>query len=239
MRRVTLIGGGALCLAAALLLAWLGRSARQEPERPALAVVPSPSSQSSAEPGGSLAMRNLGFRLLGLSDPEQVKAGMQTLTSAAEQGDVEAELSLGRIYLAGMPTVPRDVTRAREHFLRAESSHHPSAAYFLGVMSQNGQGVRADPREAARWFEIAAERGSPDATFLLANAYRAGAGVPKDDKKALELYEKAGELEHAPALQTLAMAYLHGELGLERDEAEYRRYMMEAEHALQHRPVPP
>jgi TPR repeat protein len=184
-------------------------------------------------------MRNLGFRLLGLSDPEQVKAGMHTLTSAAEQGEVEAEVALGRIYLAGIPTVPRDVTRARDHFLRAESSRHASAAYFLGVMSQNGQGVKADPREAARWFETAAERGSPDATFLLANAYRAGAGVPKDDKKALALYEKAGELEHAPALQTLAMAYLHGELGLEPDQAEYRRYMMETEHALQHRPVPP
>jgi TPR repeat protein len=106
-------------------------------------------------------------------------------------------------------------------------------------MSQNGQGVRADPAEAARWFDIAAQGGSPDAMFQLANAYRAGAGVPKDEAKAVELYEKAGEMEHAAALQALAMAYMYGELGLKPDPDEQRRYRMAAEHAIKHRPIPP
>lgn len=183
--------------------------------------------------------RTLGFRLLTLADRDEVLAGMNALSKAAEQGDVEAQISLGRIYLQGVPAVPKDAARAREWFLRAAPSRHPSAAYFLGVISQSGQGVRADPAEAARWFDIAAQGGSPDAMFQLANAYRAGVGVPKDDAKAVELYEKAGEMEHPAALQALAMAYMYGELGLKPDQDEQRRYMMAAEHAVKHRPVPP
>jgi uncharacterized protein len=186
-----------------------------------------------------MAARALGFRLLTLANREEVLAGVASLTKSAEQGDVEAQISLGRIYLQGIPAVPKDATRARDWFLRAAPSNHPSAAYFLGVISQSGQGVKADPAEAARWFTIAAQRGSPDAMFLLANAYRTGAGVPKDDAKALDLYKKAGEMEHPAALQALAMAYLYGELGLKPDEAEERRYRMEAEHAIKHRSEPP
>lgn len=55
--------------------------------------------------------------------------------------------------------------------------------------------------------------------------------------RAVELYEKAGGLEYAPALQTLAMAYQNGELGLERNEVEARRYFFEDEHAINH-PLP-
>ena len=183
--------------------------------------------------------RAFGLRLLSLPDAREVRAGMDMLASAAEQGDVEAALALGRFYQRGLPAVPRDFAAAREWFLRAERSNHPSAAYFLGVMSQSGQGIQADPKEAARWFTIAAQRGSPHAMFLLANTYRAGAGVARDEKKALELYEKAAEMEHPAALQALAMVYMYGELGVSPDEGESRRYMMEAEHAEKHPPAPP
>ncbi|XXX72454.1 tetratricopeptide repeat protein [Sorangium sp. So ce134] len=186
-----------------------------------------------------MGARALGLRLLTLSDPAEVLAGMTSLSEAAERGDVEAQIALGRIYLKGLPAIPKDAARARGWLLKAAPSRHPSAAYFLGVMSQNGEGVRADPAEAARWFEVAAQGGSPDAMFLLANAYRAGAGVPRDDRRAVELYESAGELEHPAALQALAMAHLYGELGLEPSEAEHRRYMMEAEHAIKHLQAPP
>ncbi|WP_437534121.1 tetratricopeptide repeat protein [Sorangium sp. So ce726] len=239
--RLAVLIGGALVLggAAALSLGGLGESDRPEAGRPTAAAVPSSPSRSEAPPASGMEARALGFRLLTLADPGEVLAGMDSLARAAEKGDVEAQVSLGRIYLKGLPSVPRDTARARAWLLRAAPSQHPSAAYFLGVMSQNGDGVKVDPAEAARWFEIAARGGSPDAMFLLANAYRAGAGVPRNDRKAVELYESAGEHEHPAALQALAMAYRYGELGLEPDEAESRRYTMEAEHAIQHRQAPP
>ncbi|HTN91875.1 MAG TPA: tetratricopeptide repeat protein [Sorangium sp.] len=239
--RLTALAAGAVVLGvvAALVLGGPREGDRPEAGSPALAAAPPPASAPGAPLPGGMDARALGFRLLALADPGEVLAGMDALARAAEQGDVEAQIALGRIYLKGLPAVPRDAARARAWLLRAAPSRHPSAAYFLGVMSQNGEGARADPAEAARWFEVAAKGGSPDAMFLLANAYRAGAGVPRDDGKAVELYERAGELEHPAALQALAMAYLYGELGLTPDEAESRRYTMEAEHAIQHRQVPP
>ncbi|WP_437745034.1 tetratricopeptide repeat protein [Sorangium sp. So ce1504] len=239
--RLAVLVGGVLVLggAAALSLGGLREGDRPEADRPMAAAAPSPPSRPGAPPPSGMEARALGFRLLTLADPGEVLAGMDSLARAAEQGDVEAQVSLGRIYLKGLPSVPRDAARARAWLLRAAPSQHPSAAYFLGVMSQNGDGVKADPAEAARWFEIAARGGSPDAMFLLANAYRAGAGVPRNDRRAVELYESAGEREHPAALQALAMAYRYGELGLEPDEAESRRYTMEAEHAIQHRQAPP
>ncbi|WP_437550926.1 tetratricopeptide repeat protein [Sorangium sp. So ce367] len=239
--RLAVLAGGALVLggAAALSLGGLREGDRPEADRPTAAAAPSPPSRAGAPPPGGMEARALGFRLLTLADPGEVLAGMDALARAAEQGDVEAQVSLGRIYLKGLPSVPKDAARARAWLLRAAPSQHPSAAYFLGVMSQNGDGVTADPAEAVRWFEIAARGGSPDAMFLLANAYRAGAGVPRNDRRAVELYESAGEREHPAALQALAMAYRYGELGLEPDEAESRRYTMEAEHAIQHQQAPP
>jgi TPR repeat protein len=162
-----------------------------------------------------------------------------SLTKAAEQGNVEAEVALGRIYFKGHPAIPKDTARARGWFVRAADARHPSAAYFLGVMSQSGDGAAADPAEAARWFEIAANAGSSQAMFLLGNAYRAGAGVAQNNKKAIELYERAGEMEHPAALQALSMAYQYGELGLDPDDDKARMYSMEAEHAIRHPPVPP
>jgi TPR repeat protein len=162
-----------------------------------------------------------------------------SLQTAAERGDVEAQVALGKLYLNGQPSLAKDLARARQWFLRAAEARHPGAAYYLGVIAQNGDGAGPDARTALRWWTVAASQGSAHAMFMLANAYRAGAGAPRDDDKALAFYRRAGELDHPAALQTLAMAYLYGELGLAPDEAESRRYAMEAEHAIRNPPVTP
>lgn len=162
------------------------------------------------------------------------EAELAALTAAAESGDVDAQVSLGRRYLSGSARLPADVGQARAWFLRAEAARPGSAAYDLGRMSQSGKGGPADPVEAVRWFELAASAGSADAMFLLAGAARSGTGLPRDDARAVALYQRAAAMEHPEALQALALAYLHGELGLTIDEAESRRYMAAAGHALQH-----
>ena len=243
MRLDTMLRSASLvAVAPVVLVLWLGLGGEEKSDHPDLAAPPS-SLSSPALPGSpplrAMDARELGLRLLDLSDASEVQAGLASLTKSAEQGDTEAQVALGRIHLRGIVGVPRDAGRAHAWFERAAAAHHPSAAYYLGVMSRSGEGAPADLAAAARWFETAAQEGSPHAMFLLANAYRAGAGVPRSDAKALDLYAKAGELEHPAALQALAMAYQHGELGLEPDDAESRRYAMEAEHAIKHAPTPP
>ncbi|MDF3074106.1 MAG: hypothetical protein K0S54_1773 [Alphaproteobacteria bacterium] len=41
----------------------------------------------------------------------------------------------------------------------------------LGVMYQNGEGVRQNPAEATKWFRIAAEQGDPRAQLNIGITY--------------------------------------------------------------------
>jgi TPR repeat protein len=243
MRLDILFRGAVTAVGAPILVfLWLGTGAHETGGPRARSLAPSSTSSvvpvERPLPRGQDA-RDLGLRLLTASDPDEVRAGLSLLTQSGDQGDPEAQTSLGRIYLQGIVTIKKDARRARAWFELASSRHQASADYFLGVMSLDGQGVTADAVAAARWFEAAAREGSPHAMFLLANASRAGVGVPRSDAAALALYATAGELEHPAALQALAVAYQRGELGLVPDEAESRRYAMEAEHAIKHAFPPP
>ena len=55
-----------------------------------------------------------------------------------------------------------------------------SAQHFLGKMYLNGEGVRQDPVEAAKWFRLAANQGHTGAQFYLGGMYANGNGVPQD-----------------------------------------------------------
>ena len=192
---------------------------------------------AAASPLATLARtapQQLAAHLRAEGDPAELVAGVEALTRAAEAGHTAAQVALGQLYLHGLPALPRDPQRARAWLLRAESTRHPEAALYLGILEQAGHAGAPDLASAARWFAVAAGRGSAEAMFRLANAHRAGAGVPRDDARAVALYEQAAGREHAGALQALAMAHLHGELGLTPDEGEHRRYMRAAEHAISH-----
>jgi TPR repeat protein len=182
--------------------------------------------------------RARGERLLTMQDAEQARASAARLAEASRHGDYDAAVALGRLYSNGTPLFPRDAARALPYFRQAAAAHHAAALYFLGVMTQRGEGVPADAAQAAQLFAAAAAAGSAQAMFLLGNAYRSGNGVPHDERRALELYQRAGEHGNAAALQTLAMAYRYGELGLEADESAAGHYQAEAEHSL-HEPAAP
>ena len=70
------------------------------------------------------------------------------------------------------------------------------AARSLGLIFQNGcdgKVVSPDPREAAKWFQKAAELGDRDAPMNLAQMYESGDGVPQDIPEARKWYELALE----------------------------------------------
>jgi TPR repeat protein len=57
---------------------------------------------------------------------------------------------------------------------------HADAQNNVGLLYENGQGVPADPAEAARWYRRAAEQGHADAQLYLGALYESGRGVPQD-----------------------------------------------------------
>ncbi len=161
-------------------------------------------------------------------------AAASSLVVRAEAGDVAAQTALGVLYAKGMGDTDRDPARARLWFGRAAKGGDGTAAYWLGVMTKNGEGALPNAEEAARWLALSAELGSAQGMFLLANAYRNGSGVPQDVKKAVALYEQAAALEHPAALQELAFAHRAGAIGLAKDPLEAHRYETLAAHALTH-----
>jgi len=73
------------------------------------------------------------------------------------------------------------------------------AQYMVATMYEKGEGVEKDPKEAAMWYEKAADQGHPYSMYRLADMYEKGEGIAKDDAKAAEWFKKAAESGAAQA----------------------------------------
>lgn len=103
--------------------------------------------------------------------------------------------------------------------LAAANAGNPHAQFELGRMAEHGTGrLSANPREAVRWYRLAAEKGHADAQFALAQAYATGRGVMQDHKKAAYWFNRAAKKNHAPALIELAQLHEEG-AGVRRNQA--------------------
>ena len=99
-----------------------------------------------------------------------------------------AFVALGQYYLDGIPktAVKRDPERAREMFNYAASYFHdPDAQYYLARLYLDGQGAPHDPRMAARWFMLAAQKGQCRAQAMLGAMLFAGDHVPRQAARGL------------------------------------------------------
>ncbi len=95
----------------------------------------------------------------------------------------------------------------------AAAGGNPEAAFLVGVKYTEGSGIEADLAEAARWYQIAADRGLPPAQYRLASLYEKGRGVEKDLEKARAWYEKAASAGNSKAMHNLAVLYAEGQNG--------------------------
>jgi TPR repeat protein len=98
-----------------------------------------------------------------------------------------AFVRLGQYYLDGIPgTVNADPGRAREMFQFAASYFaSPEAQYQLGKLYLDGTGVPKNPLQAARWLQLAANKGEYRAQALLGSLLFKGEGVPRQAARGL------------------------------------------------------
>lgn len=99
----------------------------------------------------------------------------QLLLRAAERGNSEASLALGRLYLDGK-LAAADPAKALKYFEGA-ADYEPSAHYYLGRIHRRGYLGRPDPVLAARHFLTAARAGYPRADQALAQLFSDNRGV--------------------------------------------------------------
>ena len=76
----------------------------------------------------------------------------------AEQGDVDAQVALADLYLAGQGVRP-DTARALRWYRRAAEAGNAVAQLNLGDLYSRGAGVPRDLVTAFVWFSLSAEQG--------------------------------------------------------------------------------
>ncbi|PYN59029.1 MAG: sel1 repeat family protein [Candidatus Rokuibacteriota bacterium] len=102
---------------------------------------------------------------------------LQDATALAEQGQAEAQVVLGRMYLTGRG-VPKDPDTALKWFKAAAVQGNADGAFLLGAMYFL---PRSDIPEGLRWVRLAAEQGNQDAQLLLGQTCMEGLpGLPRD-----------------------------------------------------------
>lgn len=169
----------------------------------------------AAEKNHPSALAHLGLLCDKLSKDETVAAeALGYYRRAAELGQVEAQVILAYKLAAQ----PESQAEALEWLRKAAAQKNDRALCALGVFTLEGRGgLKADPVEAYRLFEQAAELGSADGLCNQAYCLERGLGVKADPEKAVELYTKL--LEKAPlpqALYNLALCRMDGR-GTEKD----------------------
>lgn len=100
----------------------------------------------------------------------------------------QAFVALGGYHLSGIPNsrVKRDPTRATEMFHYAASYFNDAdAQFFLGRIFSEGVAGPKDLQQAARWFNLAAEKGHVSAQARLGQMLFNGDGVPRQAPRGL------------------------------------------------------
>ena len=120
---------------------------------------------------------------------------VESLTKAAEQGNMKAQLQLGIRYFVGL-AVTQDYQQAVYWYLKAAEQGSASAQLQLGGMYDDGIGVTQDYQQALIWYLKAAEHGNSVGQIKLGNMYTHGKGVIQDYIEAYKWFSIADASGH-------------------------------------------
>lgn len=119
---------------------------------------------------------------------------------AAQEGDLEAEYNIGRLYRDGIGTKQNFVESAY-WFRKAARNGHVTAMLNIARQFEEGKGVLQDYTIAAENYWKAADRGNAEAAYRYAEMCRDGIGVKADKAKAYKWFEKAAAAGYGDAAQ--------------------------------------
>lgn len=140
---------------------------------------------------------------------------IEELRVKANQGDVNAQLQLCKVYDVGYGVV-KNQAEAAAWCRKAADQGSPAAQNSLGSMYQYGEGVPQDNAEAVRWYQKATDQGYGEAYTNLGYMYDGGLGVKQNRQTAVKLYHNAAEKGSLNAMLNLGVSYWRGE-GVSKD----------------------
>lgn len=156
---------------------------------------------------------------------ESEAAFRDNLRKRAEDGDADAQLTLGMVYAAG-DRVAKDEVEAVKWFRLAALQGNDIAQTKLAEAYQKGGGVERDPIAALAWHRLAAENESIGSMRALARVYRSGYPVGIDYDEALKWARMAAKYNLPEVENMLGSMMLLGQgdrADIEAAERHYRR----------------
>jgi len=122
---------------------------------------------------------------------------------------------------------PKAAAPSTDKIAAAANAGNPVAEAIIGLKYLDGQGIAADPVQAAKWLEKAAEAGQAVAQYRLGTMYERGQGVAANPALAAKWYQAAANLGNRKAMHNLAVSFAEGSTG-KKDMAESARWFSKA-----------
>lgn len=198
--------------------------------------------RAQAEAGDAEAQDMLGAKYLTGDDVEQNKEeAVSWFRKAARQGNSSAMYHLGAAYYNGDGVTIDDslsyawfrLSKEAGNRLAADAVQRAESTLKEGTLTtgltriaemyEPGGRLPENLAEAARWWNMVAQRGDAQAQVRIANKFLEGQGVPKDYAQARHLCRQAAEQNDIRAEFCLGMIYDRG-LGVDRDPKEARKW---------------
>ena len=120
------------------------------------------------------------------------------LLAAAEEGDPNAQLRLGRTLMNGFGT-ERNPAAGLDWIEKAADQGYAEAQYTLGTLFLSGRSALQSFPLAFEWFERAAQQNHAEAQYSLGMMYRSGQGVGVDKSRAYLWFNLAAAQGHEQA----------------------------------------
>ena len=132
-------------------------------------------------------------------------ANISELKNKAEQGNAEAQYSLGVCYRCG-DGVEKNLEESIKWYKKAAEQGYAKAQYNLAVCYDSEYGVEKNVEEAVKWYRKSAEQGYARAQHNLGICYYNGDGVIQNNVKALAWVSAAyanGDNEATKAMRVI------------------------------------
>jgi TPR repeat protein len=143
--------------------------------------------------------------LLDSDNPPLTVQEISTVSRAAEEGNIDAQVRLGDAFSRRTTrSVPLDYQQATKWYNRAADQGSAVACYRLGLLSDLGYGTPQDPVAAFQLYKRGAALGLPEAQYMVGRAYTHGRGVAQNHKQAMDWLSSSSKQGFPPAQVLLA-----------------------------------
>lgn len=174
------------------------------------------------------SLNDLGcLSMWGVGTHRNMKMAVSYFMEASMKNNLFATLNLALLYQEGYG-VEKDLTKARDLFMRAYESGYTDALVLCGDSYwESEDGMNPDYSKALACYQKAMLRRCPYAAFRLGWLYNEGLGVEQDTARALNYYKQAVSMSYPDALADMGNFYRTGRL-VERDYAKAMEYLQKA-----------